>query len=243
MTINDNIIGQLKNTLNILQINLTRTTSFLLNEKVKITGNENELILYEKIKNISNKMLNVYNHEQVKNILLNDAPFITIIKNSISVALKCFDQLMNIANEFNKIMTNNYDKMFKGKFFYEYGIDKITKNEYSSKILEIGENIGTVLLNIYVFIMDLYFLRRFLDKDYITNTIAYTGYLHTFNYLFILVKYFDFKITHSTSSEIEMSKLESIIKKKEYSEDIMALYMPKIFYQCIDMSSFPAKFE
>ena len=39
-----------------------------------------------------------------------------------------------------------------------------------------------------------YFLRRFLDKDYITKNIVYTGFIHTIEYLYFLVKHYDFKI-------------------------------------------------
>ena len=40
---------------------------------------------------------------------------------------------------------------------------------------------------------DIFFLRRFLDKEYITNAIVYAGALHINTYIDILIKEFDFK--------------------------------------------------
>lgn len=232
-------VDALKNTLDILKTNLIKTTSLLLGEKAEIPNDD----LHIKIKNISNKILDGYNNKQVKDILLNKTPLLNIIREMRTDVINEFENLMKIAHEFNELLDKNYNKFYKGKNFYEYGVDRVTKNKYCSKIMITGEKINTMLLDIYVFIMDLYFLRRFLDKDYITNAVAYTGYLHTFNYLFVMVKYFGFKITHCTNSGAKISEIESTIKKNEYDENIMACYMPEEFQQCIDMSSFPPKFE
>lgn len=58
-------------------------------------------------------------------------------------------------------------------------------------------------------------LRRFLDKTYITNSIAYTGMGHSMNYIYILLHEFDFKITHVSYTEIPITELnKNQIRKK-----------------------------
>ena len=47
----------------------------------------------------------------------------------------------------------------------------------------------------YTTFTNAYFLRRFLDKDYIRNVITYCGRYHGLNYIYFLIKYFNFEIT------------------------------------------------
>ena len=49
---------------------------------------------------------------------------------------------------------------------------------------------------ICAFLTDLYFIRRFITKDYIKNGIIYTGSAHLCDITYILTKYFNFKITN-----------------------------------------------
>ena len=67
-------------------------------------------------------------------------------------------------------------------------------------------------------IMDLYFVKQFLDKDYITNSISYTGIDHSVHVLYILVKYFNFNITHiSTLNDVTLCQIMTKIKaQKKY---------------------------
>ena len=100
-------------------------------------------------------------------------------------------------------------------------------------------NIQSVLL------MDLYFLRRFLDKDYITNAILYCCAFHTSDIIYILVNEFKFKITHSTS---DINNINKIITSKNKYELILPygyqlLIKNKTIIQCSDISLFPKNFS
>ena len=99
-------------------------------------------------------------------------------------------------------------------------------------------NIQSVLL------MDLYFLRRFLDKDYITNTILYCGGWHTMDIIYILVNEFKFKIIHSTTDINNINKI--ITSKNKYGtilyHGIQTLIKDKTLIQCSDISEFPKNF-
>ena len=95
----------------------------------------------------------------------------------------------------------------------------------------------------------MYFLRRFLDKKYIKNAIIYGGRHHTKNYIYLLKKYFDFKITNFSYLNIPTDKLTSIIKNTDDDYNVEKLY--KYFkngktnetYQCSNLTGFPDKFS
>ena len=94
-----------------------------------------------------------------------------------------------------------------------------------------------------VLLMDLYFLRRFLDKDYIKNAILYCGARHSISIIYILVYHFKFKITHSTSN---INNINNKIKNNDYINviynGVQTLINNKNIIQCSDISSFPKNF-
>ena len=98
-------------------------------------------------------------------------------------------------------------------------------------------------MNLHSNIMDAYFLRRFLDKDSITNAVAYTGIYHSINYIFFLVKYSNFKITHCSYINGDISTISQKIKNSKNSIDIHNIFYPSKFIQCTNLSEFPDLFE
>jgi hypothetical protein len=114
-------------------------------------------------------------------------------------------------------------------------IDLIRKNQNKIYIL----NIET-----HAILMDVYFLRRFCDKDYITNGIFYGGSAHSFVYINFLIKFFDFKITHTAYSSEKINELNKILKDKFFSVDEgMKYFDPPLLIQCSDISEFPDNFD
>lgn len=90
-------------------------------------------------------------------------------------------------------------------------------------------------------ITDLYFIRRFLDKPYITNGAIYGGFGHATNYLTLLVKDFGFRITHVAYSKVDINELNTIAKKST-KELVDVIYPPKPI-QCSDIQGFPEAFQ
>ena len=60
-------------------------------------------------------------------------------------------------------------------------------NNFVYKLDHINDLRARLSLIIFTNITDLFFLRRFLDKDYITKAITYTGAVHSINYINFLV--------------------------------------------------------
>jgi hypothetical protein len=133
----------------------------------------------------------------------------------------------------------NYDN--KSTFFGLAQID--ISEDITREIIKIYRDFSSTVVDIYVLFMDLYFLRRSLDKDYVTNSLVYTGAKHSTNYIKYLVDNFDFKVTHAYYSKTEdMNKLNSMIKKMTDTEEVFDLFLPLTLNQCIDVSGFPKNF-
>ena len=233
--------------LNKLKIYTQNTLSFILNEDfVKDDSNENNdniKQLYLIDKTIAKKVLGEYHNQNIKNILINETKIINIVRMYKENLLKECDKLNEIVERHYNIFQSSYKKISVSKSGVGYGMDF---SYIMNSILEISESVDIICncaLMSHTFVMDMYFLRRFLDKDYITNTIAYTGWLHTFHYLFMLIKYFDFKITHTSHLEMKPNEIEKMIKNNEYSNYLVAKYMPAELFQCVDMTDFPERFE
>jgi hypothetical protein len=125
-----------------------------------------------------------------------------------------------------------------------YGADFTYRAETINKLYVDTHNLDYDLTMSFALLVDLYFLRRFVDKDYIDHAIAYTGIAHSTQYIFTLIRDFDMTITHASYIKTDVDKAMKIIRsKKEYDVDIDKLFYPPTLMQCTDLSSFPEKFE
>jgi len=117
--------------------------------------------------------------------------------------------------------------------------------------------INITLLNNYILhllanITDIYLIRRLIDKDYINNCIIYTGSYHMVHITYLLLKYFNFEITHIsyTDTTIDNNNIENtnkIIKSKNIInyDDVNFLfnYLENNKYQCSNLFNFPDNLE
>ena len=130
---------------------------------------------------------------------------------------------------------------------FDYGDNFCDNLDFIKYIVKTQYLLSHTLVILFANIMDIYFLRRFLDKNYIKHAIVYTGAAHSLNYLQHLLTMHDFKITHTSYSlqpNIEtlnkhLEKFNNISDKREYEKNF---YPPKLI-QCSDLSLFPKNFE
>lgn len=193
------------------------------------------------------KLLVKYNHEPIKkkiteiiNTELHEMfiDFFDYINQILSFITTEIDLRNKFGNhDSSEILFQQLDQT------YTYGIDR---SEHFAKILkfdDINDVLFAKIINIGVYFMDLYKLRRILDKDYVTNTISYAGAFHSNNYIRLLIKYFGFKLTHySYLKNNNIKETEKIIKSSNSLEDLNILFYPYVFTQCSDLSSFPKLF-
>ena len=124
-----------------------------------------------------------------------------------------------------------------------YGLPYSQDSSRSNDISIIFNDIAHISLRLFVMIMDIYFLRRFIDKDYVTNAAVYTGSFHSVSYIYVLVKYFNFKITHYSYLRESIDNVTKKIKSADNVYMINYLFDPDELKQCIDLSTFPDLFE
>lgn len=185
------------------------------------------------------KIKNEYTHNNIKkniNNIIKKYLYKTFI-DYFAVEKKLFGIIKNIQSNIIKYTDLNKNGSYGTPT--DEVIDMLSKLDKS--INELFDK-STIVL---VVIMDIYFLRRFLDKDYITNAIAYTGAAHSINYVYLLVKYFDFKITHYSylSKSYDINKTHKFIKSIDDYKLLKKIFFPNVFSQCSDLTSFPPNFE
>lgn len=196
-----------------------------------------------KTKNFIDKIKNRYEHKDIKHKLNG------IIDNEIQKQFqKYYDHLdkyySTLGGMESKVNTRR-DRLYIDKHIVPgYGKPQYQTIAMLAKLSRINAIKSDYVFDIFVYIMDVFFMRRFLDKDYVTNAISYTGSLHSDNYIYFLVKYFDFKITHySYLKGDDIDAVTKIIKKTDNPRVLDQYFYPPILRQCSDMSDFPKLFE
>ena len=183
---------------------------------------------------------------------------------------KIFNKYKNIElkNKMQNIFKIEIDLEKIGKQFlkFEIKIDKLKKFINKMKGYDIRNNknikkylklvfelkIKLRMLNksythFFAKIIDFFMIRRFLDKDYINNGIYYCGAYHVINIIYILCKYFNFKITHTSNENVSKDKILELIKNNKL-KNILNYYnfffddninTEDLFYQCSDIRKMP----
>jgi len=204
------------------------------------------------LKNFIDKMMNRYNHLEVKKVL-ND-----FTNDHLKYGFdKILDAITDLRGELPGIFESiniPYDKLtlksgILSKETYSWGPNFRSTLIYIFDLYDKISSIDNSILWLFARLMDVYFLRRFLDKDYITNGITYTGILHSMTYVYILGKFFDFDVTNfSYSSEKNIKQINKKIRDMTPNDFTEELILPKLFYpatlfQCSDLTGFPEHFN
>lgn len=197
------------------------------------------------IRQIISKLLNKYTHPDLKASLDES---IEDIKDSFAQIYKLIDETKELLDKSFGLLTkqSNTLNLVDYKIFktYSYSADTIKILEFKCSLEVLITQLDLALTYNFARIVDLFFLRRFLDKNYITNGIVYTGAAHSVSYIYQLVNKFGFDITHAYyTTEPDMNILNKLIKKTRYNPSIEKIFLPDKFSQCIDMGNFPEGFE
>lgn len=181
----------------------------------------------EKILYLFNKFLNDYRHDNIKKLVNEyiDSYLIPRWQRYITDLENFYDKIKNLKQE-------------------DYQDDKMTA-ELRKELSFLRQKLFSMLSRI----VDLYFIRRFLDKDYIMNAMVYTGAAHSSSYIYLLHR-IGFKITHCANCPIKnINKLnEAVDQIKNFPSeqslfDLLEIFIPKKQVQCTDISKFPKDFQ
>lgn len=186
------------------------------------------------------KIFNRYNNKQTKETIsrIAESETIPFLKKLISL----LEKLVSKCHNYLKTTNKKFDLTLQQNGTYFYGVDPRIKEEMVTNMYVLALDCFEVVIRFQSQLMDLFFLRRFLDKGYITNGIVYTGANHSSFYVYALVKYFGFQITHSAYVE-KKDNLEEIVKKAKHSRELSKLFFPPKLTQCVHTHDFPELFQ
>ena len=195
-------------------------------------------VLIDRLNNIYNLMLNDYNYLKGKNNINKNFKNLNV-KNIILNLLKVYvEDVKKLLIEFNNIK----EDLKKKKYFLIKELNEQGFYEFNNKIQNILNDFSKRYLEIYFKITDLYFLRRFLDKNYIKNGIIYSGNYHCLHIILNLVKLFKFRVSHVSYSSVNLQQTNSVISKSNNFKDLIKILLPKYLIQCSSMKNFPDMF-
>lgn len=226
-----------------LIINILSKSKNKISKPTLIKENIDNSIDLDVIEHLANKLKLSYKHDDIKKIM--NMLITNTIKNFESTVKEIDSEIKEFMSYYKQIY-NTSGKLIKDKntsYIYTYSLSSYTIREMIVNIANTVERlIEERFIEFFARFTDIYFLRRFLDKDYITNAIVYTGALHSNTYVHVLVNYFNFKVTDASYSKIsDMNKLTGEIKKRSLIE-IQELILPVHFDQCSNLTNFPKDF-
>ncbi|XWV25576.1 hypothetical protein QJ856_gp0178 [Tupanvirus deep ocean] len=189
------------------------------------------------------KMKTAYKHSDIKGKLI---PYYDEYVNELDKLSQKISDAINTFTEYGDYIHANNGKLIKYETVNDYGFG-VHPTNIRYMIVDIVNTCDIILSNtikIFARITDIYFLRRFLDKKYITNAIVYSGAAHSESYVKILSAKFGFKITHVAYSPFQNLDIlnKEILARSSKNEDITLLLNPPYLYQCSDITSFPENF-
>ncbi|XWV26916.1 hypothetical protein QJ857_gp0134 [Tupanvirus soda lake] len=195
------------------------------------------------IEHLVAKIKSAYNYGDIRDKLI---PYYNdYVKELDNLSKKISDAIQKFT-EYGDFINANNGKLMKYQTLNDYGFG-VHPTDIRTMITDIVNTSDIILLNTiktFARITDIYFLRRFLDKKYITNAIVYSGAAHSETYVKILSAKFGFKITHIAFSPIQNLELlnKEIFTRASKNEDITLFLNPSYLYQCSDITSFPDNF-
>jgi len=220
--------------------------TFLTEENIsfiqKLIGNL--IVHYNKILNLDKeKTYSKTEKEQLTKIMVK-IHHVYNIKENKTILIKIYDYFVKRVRELLsmnvelKTLFESYIKTYKTTI--KDSLDIL----YKIKLLNL--EIKTSTLNTFLLLMDIYMIRRFVDKSYIKDGIVYAGAHHCVNYIYILVRYFNMKITHSVYSSIPIDKLNKKILSFDsaynvsYCSELEDYFYDPSWSQCVDLKGFPS---
>lgn len=183
-----------------------------------------------------------YHSSDIKKVLTD---FIknTVIPNTDSLKLKLSKlafKVKNLSDASLRFTTELPRIEIQGKI--EYYNEKNATISDNLHLIELEvTDIDKSFVELMASVVDIFTLRRILDKEYISNIIHYGGIYHSCSIIYILCTQFGFKVTHMAKKDYikslsEFSNVESV-------QDVVKKVYPKTNLQCSDISEFPDKFS
>lgn len=235
----DKTIAHIDLTIDVLSEKTTRKpkTSKIIRESVPTV--ERQALKY-----IAHKIRHVYKYSDIQQKMQK------LVENSVKNFMKTRENCIKMRKDFVEYMTT-FDMARDNLVADDAASHKYTVGLSEERVRKIVADIfnriefmvNEQFIEYFARLTDIYFLRRFLDKDYITNAVTYTGTFHSIEYIERLCQMFDFRVTHASYSRIKnMTSLTNYVKRHD-SGEIFATFASDSHIQCSDLTDFPENFE
>ena len=162
----------------------------------------------------------------------------------LSTTIQKMEKLVEICKIYADLLDMPNDQLLpqdRGLLNYNYGVDQFVIDKTAIMVKQQYYDADNYLVHFLAKIMDLYFLRRILDKNFINHGIVYTGAAHSLFYIRALTKYFKFQITHVDDIDISIKEANEKATTLPY-EDLSEIFFPSQLKQCIRTRHFPELF-
>jgi hypothetical protein len=163
--------------------------------------------------------------------------------NKENIKKYIIDTILPVFDFINKKLDETLDLLNKIENFRTSSLDETsTIMNYTSTIISNFLVMNDAWYDCFLYLVDIFFLRRFIDKDYITKCIVFCGGLHGVDYIKFLTTYYDFTVTHVANNvqNLSITDLNKAIKKDTRIYPIARLFLSP--HQCSDISNFPPDF-
>jgi hypothetical protein len=208
------------------------------------------------IENIKKYVMDIFENKisiKINKLLNYDKKSKEYYLNKIIHKYKNRDVKKNINKFLNNILLQSLGEFHKIFGMISHILYPLTGLEKDKKVLEVlninilfellslCNKLNNNIFELYALITDIYFLRRFLDKDYIQNVITYCGRNHALNYIYFLVKYCNFSITKIYNTNgLTIDDITNKIKETDELNKIYNLFLfegekPK---QCVERPNY-----
>jgi len=187
-------------------------------------------------KKIISKILSKYKNKNIKEGILNYIQ--KVYEPTINTIIEFYDtKIIKIRKYVKKLSypTNKFNSV-------GYGLEYSKEKKYNYKIDKFANQLVVYWLDLFINLTDLYFLRRFLDKDYIKRAVLYSGSFHCINIIQILCRHFKFEITHAYYCKIPIKQVNKIILENDNVYKITKFFSPTYIHQCATLENFPPWF-
>jgi ATP-dependent Lon protease len=239
----DNLSSFLKNDTIISDETIVNIKSYISNIRAIINYMHDIVFNHDKNNKLSEK-INKYKNSNIENKIKES--FLTKKVNVVHSMLHhdlddLFKSFSNYNNKLKKTLGMlKFDKL-ANVICYDVALSDY--HEYSVQLNVLTRRIYANYGTLGVYLMDIYTMKRMLDKNYITNIVAYAGYSHIFNYVYFLVKHAECSVTHVTECKLDAAEINNLIAKNKFGYDLLVDILPAKILQCIDMSHFPNGFQ
>lgn len=207
------------------------------------TNTDNNTTDFNKVKYFIDKLKHKYKHSETKKQL---SIIIDRIKKYFKKIIKILEKIKLLFDENREILLIDRNKL--NARHNDYGTKPTDFIKFTYKLKKQYYKLQKYILFGYALIVDLFFLRRFIDKDNITNAVVYSGSMHSHLYIYMLCKYYGFTMTHVAyiNNKYKKEKLADYYRDMTLYDiyvDTINIFYRDTLVQCSDLSHFPPNFE